>query len=61
MTKPGVAARCFALSTLDDDVALQERMERILAEMLATPRPRPGPPRDELIASMQAALPGRRS
>ena len=44
------------LSVLDDDVAMQERIERIMGEQLAAPRPRPGPPRDELLATMRAAL-----
>ena len=44
------------LSVLDDNVALQERIERIFADLMATPRPRPGPVRDELLALMQAAL-----
>jgi hypothetical protein len=44
------------LSVLDDDVATQERIEQIFAELRATPRPRPGPARDELLATMQAAL-----
>ena len=44
------------LSILDNDVAMQERIERIFGELRATPRPRPGPTRDELLARMQAAL-----
>jgi len=44
------------LSILDDDVALQERIERIFAELMATPRPRPGPTRDELLETMRAAI-----
>jgi 2-polyprenyl-6-methoxyphenol hydroxylase-like FAD-dependent oxidoreductase len=44
------------LSVLDDDVAMQERIERIFADLRATPRPRPGPSRDELIEVMRAAL-----
>jgi 2-polyprenyl-6-methoxyphenol hydroxylase-like FAD-dependent oxidoreductase len=44
------------LSVLDDDVAMQERIERIFGELRATPRPRPGPPRDELLATMRAAV-----
>lgn len=44
------------LSVLDDDVAMQERIERIFADLRATPRPRPGPARDELIEVMRAAL-----
>jgi 2-polyprenyl-6-methoxyphenol hydroxylase-like FAD-dependent oxidoreductase len=44
------------LSVLDDDVAMQERIERIFADLRATPRPRPGPTRDELIEVLRAAL-----
>lgn len=44
------------LSLLDDDVAMQERIEQIFADLRATPRPRPGPSRDELIEVMRAAL-----
>jgi 2-polyprenyl-6-methoxyphenol hydroxylase-like FAD-dependent oxidoreductase len=44
------------LSVLDENVAMQERIERIFGELRATPRPRPGPPRDELLATMRAAL-----
>jgi hypothetical protein len=34
---------------------MQERIERVFGEIRATPRPRPGPTRDELIAAMRAA------
>ena len=44
------------LSVLDDDVAMQKRIERIFADLRATPRPRPGPTRDELIEVMSTAL-----
>ena len=44
------------LYVLDDDVAMQQRIERIFADIRATPRPRPGPPREELLRTMQAAL-----
>ena len=44
------------LSVLDDDVAMQERIEQIFAELRAKPRPRPGPSRDELIEVMRTAL-----
>ena len=44
------------LSVLDDDVAMQERTEGIFADLRATPRPRPGPSRDELIEVMRTAL-----
>lgn len=45
------------LSVLDDDVAMQERIERVFGEIRATPRPRPGPTRDELLAAARAAMP----
>jgi hypothetical protein len=44
------------LSVLDDDVPMQERIERIFADLRATPRPRPGPTRDKLIEVMRTAL-----
>jgi 2-polyprenyl-6-methoxyphenol hydroxylase-like FAD-dependent oxidoreductase len=44
------------LSVLDDDNAMQERIERIFAELLATPRPAPGPTRDELLVTVREAL-----
>jgi hypothetical protein len=44
------------LSVLDDDVAMQERIERIFADLRATPRPHPGLSRDELIEVMRTAL-----
>jgi 2-polyprenyl-6-methoxyphenol hydroxylase-like FAD-dependent oxidoreductase len=44
------------LSVLDDDVVMQERIERVFGEIRATPRPRPGPTRDELLAAAHAAL-----
>jgi len=43
------------LGVLDADVALQQKIESRFAELRATPRPRPGPPRDELIATMRHA------
>jgi 2-polyprenyl-6-methoxyphenol hydroxylase-like FAD-dependent oxidoreductase len=46
------------LSVLDDDIAMLERIERIFGELRATPRPRPGPPREDLIASMRGAMSG---
>jgi 2-polyprenyl-6-methoxyphenol hydroxylase-like FAD-dependent oxidoreductase len=45
------------LSVLDDDIAMQQRIERIFADLSATPRPRPGPSRNELIEVMRNALP----
>jgi hypothetical protein len=44
------------LSVLDQDVAMQERIERVFGEVRATPRPRPGPTRDELLAAARAAM-----
>jgi hypothetical protein len=46
-------------SALDDDIPMQQRIERIFAELHATPRPRPGPARDELLTTMQAAVASR--
>ena len=45
-----------SLSVLDNDIAMQERIERIFAELLATPRPAPGPTREELLATVRRAL-----
>ncbi len=44
------------LSVLDDDVAMQVRIERLFGELRAMPRPRPGPTRDDLLEAMRAAL-----
>ena len=44
------------LSVLDDDIPMQERIVRVFAELRATPRPRPGPTRDDLIEVMRTAL-----
>jgi hypothetical protein len=44
------------LSVLDDDVAMQERIERIFADLRAKPQPRPGASRSELIEAMRTAL-----
>ena len=44
------------LLTLDRDEAMQRRIEKVFGEVVARGRPRPGPPRDELIAVMDAAL-----
>jgi hypothetical protein len=43
------------LRVLDEDTPLQERIETIFADLLARGRPRPGPPRDELVAVVKAA------
>jgi hypothetical protein len=45
-----------SLSVLDEDVAMQERIERVFREIRATPRPRPGPTRDELLEAAHAAM-----
>ena len=44
------------LSVLDDDVAMQERIERIFADLPAKPQPHLGPSRSELIEVMRTAL-----
>jgi hypothetical protein len=44
------------LSVLDDDIPMQERIERLFADLRATARPRPGPQREELIEVMRSAL-----
>lgn len=45
------------LSVLDDDVAMQERIEKIFAELRAKPSP-PAPSRDELLEVARAATGG---
>jgi 2-polyprenyl-6-methoxyphenol hydroxylase-like FAD-dependent oxidoreductase len=42
----------------DDDSDLHRRIEQIWARLTADPPPRPGPPRDELLARMAAAVAG---
>src|SRR5262249_50827939 len=49
------------LTVLDGDVALQQRIEKVFAEDIANRRARPGPPRDELVAKVTAALENARS
>jgi 2-polyprenyl-6-methoxyphenol hydroxylase-like FAD-dependent oxidoreductase len=44
------------LSVVDSDAELQSRIERIFAELLATPRAPAGPTRSDLLEAMQAAL-----
>ena len=44
------------LSVLDDDVPMQERIERVFGELQATSRSRPGPTREELLATMRQAI-----
>ncbi len=46
------------LSVLDVDAKMLDRIERIFDGIRATPRPRPGPTREDLIAVMNAALDG---
>ncbi|MEO7804374.1 MAG: hypothetical protein ABIS18_08490, partial [Actinomycetota bacterium] len=41
---------------LDDDVAMQEQIEKIFAEMSAEPRPAQGPTRDEMLALCRSAV-----
>ncbi len=41
-------------SVLDDDVAMQVRIEEVFAKMSATPRPPAGPTRDEMVELMAA-------
>ncbi|HVF74212.1 MAG TPA: NAD(P)-binding protein [Acidimicrobiales bacterium] len=41
-------------AVLDDDVELQRRIEETFAAMRATPRPAPGPSRDEMLALVGA-------
>lgn len=43
------------LAIVDTDIALQERIERTFAALMERPRPRPGPTRDELLATMSEA------
>jgi 2-polyprenyl-6-methoxyphenol hydroxylase-like FAD-dependent oxidoreductase len=47
-----------ALSVLDNDRPMQERIERIFAELRSTPRPAPGPTREELLVTVRKALVG---
>jgi hypothetical protein len=37
------------LAVLDEDVEMQARIEKIFGEITATPRPAPGPSREELL------------
>ena len=46
------------LSVLDEDVAMQERIERLFGELLAKPRAPAGPTRDELVATVRQAVGG---
>lgn len=42
------------VAVLDADIALQERIERIFAELRARPRDPAGPPRDDLVRALAA-------
>jgi 2-polyprenyl-6-methoxyphenol hydroxylase-like FAD-dependent oxidoreductase len=42
-------------AVLDDDRALQERIESRFAELRRTPRPAPGPPREDMVAAIVSA------
>jgi hypothetical protein len=44
------------LSILDEDDAMQERIEQIFGEQLAASPPRPGPTREDLLRTMQDAV-----
>jgi hypothetical protein len=44
------------LRALDDDPAMQRRLERFYSDLATAARPRPGPARDELLAVMAAAV-----
>ncbi len=46
-----------SLQGVDADVVLQERIEAIFATIMATPPPRPGPARDELLEALRAVTP----
>ncbi|HEX3265949.1 MAG TPA: hypothetical protein VHR16_09810, partial [Candidatus Limnocylindrales bacterium] len=43
------------LAVVDEDVELRHRVEQVFADILASPRPRPGPARDELLEAMREA------
>lgn len=43
---------------LDDDIALQEKIEGIFAEMMTAPRPAQGPAKDEMLALCRRAANG---
>jgi hypothetical protein len=43
------------LSAFDENAEVHGRIERLFAELTATPPPSPGPPRDELLAAVSAA------
>jgi hypothetical protein len=42
-------------AVLDEDADLQTRIEDLFAAITARPRPAPGPPRDQLLATIRAA------
>ena len=41
-----------SIAILDDDVALQTRIEDLFAQIHSTPRPAPGPSRAEMVSLM---------
>jgi hypothetical protein len=43
---------------LDSDVGMQHRIEQLFGELLATPHPAAGPPREEMLAASRAAANG---
>ncbi len=43
------------LRAVDQDIAFLEKVERLFAAMLASPRPQPGPTRDALVETLQRA------
>ena len=46
------------LAVLDDDIAMQERIERLFADAMARGRPAPGPTRDDLVRILREAVVG---
>jgi 2-polyprenyl-6-methoxyphenol hydroxylase-like FAD-dependent oxidoreductase len=46
-----------SLAGVDEDVALQERIEAIFGTLLGQRRPRSGPSREELVATLRSAAP----
>ena len=41
---------------LDEDAALQTRIERLFAQIATTPRPAPGPSRAEMVSLLNTGL-----
>jgi 2-polyprenyl-6-methoxyphenol hydroxylase-like FAD-dependent oxidoreductase len=42
-------------TVLDEDVAMQRRIEAVFADLRSRPRPAPGPPRDDMVAAIASA------